>query len=113
MVAQQRVETTIAGPRSTVLVAQESGRLVGFATVYLDLLSVRFGQRAWLEDLAVDPQSRSLGVGNALLAAARDWAREQGAQRLGLQSGLGRVDAHRFYEREQPDYQARSFIWQL
>ena len=29
--------------------------VVGFATVYLDIVSVRFGQRAWVEDLAVAP----------------------------------------------------------
>jgi hypothetical protein len=37
------------------LVAVDNVSLVGFATVYLDIVSVRFGQRAWVEDLAVAP----------------------------------------------------------
>ena len=73
--------------------------MVGFATIYLDLVSVRFGQRAWIEDLAVAPDRRSQGVGDALLSRAKTWARDCGAQRLGLESGADRLDAHRFYER--------------
>ena len=45
--------------------------LVGFCTGYQDLHSVRFGYRAWVEDLAVDPERRSQGVGEALLDAAK------------------------------------------
>jgi GNAT superfamily N-acetyltransferase len=96
-----------------VLVAEDGGRLVGLCTVALDLDSVRFGQRAWVEDLAVDPDGRSRGTGKALLDAAKAWARERGATHLELDSGDQRSDAHRFYEREQPSWTSRCFAWQL
>jgi GNAT superfamily N-acetyltransferase len=112
-VAIRRLEAVIADDRSVVLVADENETLVGFATVYLDIVSVRFGQRAWVEDLAVAPNRRSTGIGKALLDAAKSWARDQGAARLELESGSGRVDAHRFYERESPDGWSRSFRWTL
>lgn len=112
-VATDRLEAAIGGDRSAVLVAEEDQRLVGFATIYLDLVSVRFGQRAWIEDLAVAPDRRSQGVGHALLSRAKTWARDRGAQRLGLESGADRLDAHRFYEREQPAGHSRSFHWRL
>ena len=127
-VAADRLEAVIADDRSAVLVADDSltanaGRasnatkfdeaLVGFATVYLDIVSVRFGQRAWVEDLAVAPHRRSSGIGKALLDAAKSWARDHGAAWLGLESGSARVDAHRFYERERPDGWSRSFRWTL
>jgi GNAT superfamily N-acetyltransferase len=113
-VASDRLEATMSGDRSVVLVAEDDNqRLVGFATVYLDLVSVRFGQRAWLEDLAVAPDRRSQGIGHALLEHAKTWARDRGAQRLGLESGATRLDAHRFYEREHPTGHSRSFHWQL
>ena len=38
-----------------MLVADDDGELVGFAIVYIDIVSVRFGQRAWVEDLTVAP----------------------------------------------------------
>ena len=48
--------------RSDVLIADADGNAVGFCTVYLDILSVRFGQRSWIEDLAVHPHRRSRGA---------------------------------------------------
>ena len=89
-----------------VLVAEDDGALVGFCTGYQDLHSVRFGYRAWLEDLAVDPERRSEGVGKALLDAAKAWGRERGATHLELDSAEARTDAHRFYERERPSYRS-------
>jgi GNAT superfamily N-acetyltransferase len=103
----------IAAPSATVLVAAQSDELVGFCTVQLDLRSVRFGQRAWIEDLAVRSDRRSSGIGKQLLDAAKEWAREHGASHLELDSGDARHDAHRFYEREQPSWTSRSFGWQL
>jgi GNAT superfamily N-acetyltransferase len=97
-----------------VLLAEtEAGEPVGFCTGYQDLHSVRFGYRAWVEDLAVDPGHRSQGVGKALLDAAKAWARERGATHLELDSGLERTDAHRFYEREGAEYKSLSFGWTL
>jgi GNAT superfamily N-acetyltransferase len=99
---------------SVVLVAEaEGGALVGFVTGYQDLHSVRFGYRAWVEDLAVDPDHRSQGVGKALLDAAKGWAKERGATHLELDSADARVDAHRFYEREGAEYRSVTFGWQL
>ena len=112
-VAARRLEAAIADDRSTVLVADDNETVVGFATVYLDIVSVRFGQRAWVEDLAVAPQRRSSGIGKALLDAAKTWARDQAAARLELESGAARIDAHRFYEREGPDGWSRCFRWTL
>jgi GNAT superfamily N-acetyltransferase len=98
---------------SCVLVADDAGSLVGICTVYQDLHSVRYGYRAWVEDLAVDPARRSEGIGKALMDAAKDWARERGATHLELDSALARTDAHRFYEREGSEYKAYSFGWRL
>ena len=97
-----------------VLLAEaDGGELIGFCTGYQDLHSVRFGYRAWVEDLAVHPERRSQGVGKALLDAAKDWARERGASHLELDSAETRPDAHRFYEREGAEYRSISFGWPL
>jgi len=96
-----------------VLLADDEGELVGFCTVYQDMHSVRFGYRAWVEDLAVDPGRRSQGIGKALLDAAKAWARERGASHLELDSADARTDAHRFYEREGAAYRSVSFGWEL
>lgn len=87
-------------PDSDVLLAIEGGRIVGVASVYADILSIRYGQRCWLQDLVVTSSHRSRGSGKALLDAAAGWAAARGCTHLELSSGDLRKDAHRFYLRE-------------
>jgi GNAT superfamily N-acetyltransferase len=99
---------------SVVLVAETpEGTPAGFCTAYYTIHAVRYGPRAWVEELAVDPEMRSHGIGGQLLKAARDWARERGATHLKLDSSPARKDAHRFYEREGPAYTSYSYVWEL
>ena len=111
--AERALKEAIEDPAAAVLVAAEGEDLAGFCTAYLDLNSVRFGLRCWVEDLAVDPDRRSRGVGAALLGAAKSWARTRGATHLELDSGIARSDAHRFYEREQPSWTGMQYAWLL
>jgi GNAT superfamily N-acetyltransferase len=114
--AKRALAEAIASDRSAVLIAEDGdggGPAIGLCTAYLDLNSVRFGPRCWVEDLAVDPARRSEGVGKALLGRAQAWAAERGATHLELDSGEARADAHRFYERERPSWRAISFGWEL
>jgi GNAT superfamily N-acetyltransferase len=111
--ARQRLTEAIVSPRSAILVAEDAGSLIAFCTAYLELNSVRFGERCWLEDFAVDPERRSQGIGALLLAAAKEWARTAGATHLELDSGLARHAAHRFYEREGGTRQSFTFGWEL
>lgn len=111
--ARDALEEAIGSETSVVLIAEHRGALLGFATAYLELNSVRYGQRCWVEDLAVSPEHRSQGVGKALLHAAKDWARERGATHLELDSGESRTDAHRFYDREEPSWKGLQYSWVL
>ena len=111
--ARAAIAQAIEDPESTVLVAEQRGDLLGLCTAYLDMNSVRFGPRCWVEDLAVSPDHRSQRVGKALLDAAKDWARQRGATHLELDSSDTRADAHRFYEREEPGWTSRCFAWEL
>jgi len=111
--AAERLRRATMADDAVVLVARADAAIVGICTTYLDFESVRFGRRAWVEDLAVDPDRRSLGIGKRLLDAAKGWARERGATHLGLDSGHARTDAHRFYEREDPSWSSISFGWEL
>jgi GNAT superfamily N-acetyltransferase len=111
--ARQAIAEAIADEAAAVLVAERRGQLLGFCTAYLELNSVRFGQRCWIEDLAVSPEHRSQGIGGALLDAAGDWARERDATHLELDTGLDRTDAQRFYDRRRPASKGYSYSWRL
>ena len=111
--ARERLNELSADARSTGLVAEVDATIVAFCTIYLDINTLRFGQRAWLNELAVDPAHRSRGLGAQLLHAAQRWAREHGATMLMLDSSTVRTDAHRFYRRERPSFEAMCFGWRL
>lgn len=103
----------IAADGAVVLVATLDDEFVGVCTAYDDIDSVRFGRRVWVEDLAVHPDRRSLGIGKLLLDEAKDWARARGATHIELDSADTRTDAHRFYERERPSARSSCFGWEL
>ena len=105
--------SAIAADGAVVLVATLGDEFVGVCTAYDDIDSVRFGRRVWVEDLAVHPHRRSLGIGKLLLDEAKDWARTRGATHLELASAQTRADAHRFYDREQPSTHSMCFGWEL
>jgi GNAT superfamily N-acetyltransferase len=111
--ARRAIANAISDPESAVLVAEQRGELLGLCTAYLDLDSVRYGVRCWVEDLAVSPEHRSQGVGGELLDAAADWATERGATHLELDTGLAREDAQRFYQRREPSTVGYSYSWRL
>jgi GNAT superfamily N-acetyltransferase len=111
--AAARLAAAIESDGAEVIVADIDGHVAGFCTVYDEFDSVRFGHRAWVEDLAVDPDHRSRGLGKALLDEAKDWARTRGATHLELDSAPSRTDAHRFYDREDPSWTSVSFGWVL
>jgi len=113
--ALEALAEALQDDRSAVFVAETDGEKApaGLCTAYLELRSVRFGQRCWVEDLAVDPGQRSRGIGAALLEAASAWARDGGATHLELDTGEARADAQRFYERLEPAWRSTSYAWLL
>ncbi len=113
--ARESVTKTIKSDESVFFVAISSvdSTLVGICSGYMDINSVRYGRRCWIEDLAIDPETRSKGLGRQLIAEVRTWARERGATHLELDTGTAREDARRFYEQLEPDQTTIAYGWKL
>lgn len=58
----------------------------------------------FIYDLVTDYEHRSFGYGEKLLNYIHNWAKENGADYVALESGIQRNNAHRFYE-EKLDYE--------
>lgn len=52
----------------------------------------------YINDLVTDEANRSHGYGEKLLTYIHNWAKEHEAEYVALESGIHRLNAHRFYE---------------
>ena len=84
--------------RDVLLVAEEDGRVVGWAHVGLkhSLVDVPSAQ---VLGLVVAEDRRSAGIGLRLLVEAEDWALAHGVHRMLVASRTTRERAHGFYTR--------------
>jgi len=91
------IDTLVAWPGNTVLVARLDGEIVGSLT--LVMFPIPTGTRSWIEDVVVDEAARGNGVGAALTQEAVRLARANGARTVDLTSRPARAAANRLYER--------------
>jgi ribosomal protein S18 acetylase RimI-like enzyme len=85
---------------SFLFVAESGGRTVGFISGELREGSPTFLQKTWasVDDVFVEPESRNLGVGRALLEGVEAWARERDADGISLQVAAANERGRKFYE---------------
>jgi len=95
----ERLERLLNDPATSLLVAREGDDIIGTTTVVT--YTTPFWIKARLDEVVVDEKARGKGVGEALVTAALDLARQRAVQIVELQSGRGphRSAAHRLYER--------------
>lgn len=90
-------DITGAAPRARVLVAEDGGALCGYAAL-VPLVALQWGQRAAeLHHLWVEPDWRRRGVGKALIDAAIDAARADGAKTLSVGTHPDNCAAQAYY----------------
>jgi GNAT superfamily N-acetyltransferase len=83
-----------------ILVAAAAGKIVGTChVIVVPHLGHALKPFAIVENVVVDAQERSSGIGQHLMAAAGDLARRRGCYKLALTSNVARPQAHKFYER--------------
>ena len=80
------------GPNADVLACRDGYDIVASVLVGHD------GHRGWVYYVAVDPQHRHKGLGRAIMAAAEDWLRQHGIEKLQLLVRPGNAEVHAFYK---------------
>ena len=84
--------------QSVVFIAEERGNAVGFTQLYPSFSSVSMARTFVLNDLFVAPHWRRKGIGEMLLKAAAEFARNVGAVRLTLSTAVINAPAQALYE---------------
>ena len=77
---------------ATVLLGRHDGALVASVLVGHD------GHRGWVYYVTVDPDCRHKGYGRAIMAAAEQWLRSRGIQKLQLMVRGDNAKVHAFYQ---------------
>ena len=91
---------TAPPPDSTLcLVADNGGKLAGFAILNPYFPGPRLTRGLYLKELYVAGEARSLGVGEKLIEAIRTLAQKRGDTRVLWTTGEDNVGAQRFYDR--------------
>jgi ribosomal protein S18 acetylase RimI-like enzyme len=85
-------DRALAFPGSTILLADDSGTVVGTATVGFD------GHRGWIYYLGVKPSRRGEGIGRRLIDTCADWLRDRDCPKVELMLREGNP-ASGLYER--------------
>jgi GNAT superfamily N-acetyltransferase len=98
MAARTFLQARFEHGQSVVLLAEVQGQAVGFTQLYPSFSSVSMARVFVLNDLFVSPAVRRLGVGEALLTAAAEHARQLGAVRLSLNTDVQNMPAQALYE---------------
>jgi GNAT superfamily N-acetyltransferase len=93
------ITSLLADPRADLLVADESGALLGVTTYFF--APVAHESRPWcrITTLVVDEAHRGHGIGELLVQAAEKAAHDACCSRIEATSALHRTAAHRFYEK--------------
>ena len=101
---REHVRDMLSGELTAIYVAEDEGQLLGYAFMRAELRTemelFRPHVVAEITDIAVTTRMRSQGIGQQLFAAARAWAREQGAERLELVVWDFNTRALDFYQRQ-------------
>lgn len=94
---RQRIKDILASEHDKIYVAELDGSVVGYVhandynLIYAPAMKNIMG-------IAVSNKHKRIGIGKALLTAAEEWAKADGAKGIRLVSGETRKEAHMFYE---------------
>ncbi len=83
-----------------IIVAEENESIIGFIGCHLGLAFEISGNVMRIIALAVKTDLQGKGVGAKLVAAAEKFAKENAVTVIGVNSGMKRALAHKFYEKQ-------------
>ena len=97
--AARRLSDDFAAGRYSLLVADDGGRIVGYAIYFFTYSTFLARQSLYLEDLFVHPDARGRGVGERFMRALAAEAERRGCGRFEWTVLDWNVNAQSFYKR--------------
>ena len=94
-------------------VAENNDEIIGFIGIMKDVAYNYDGYYAQIIALAVLGKAQGQGVGTKLVKQAEEWSLENGISGIGVNSGLHRLNTHKFYEKNGYKKKSYSFTKEL
>ena len=98
VVGSKLFDDLISEDKFKIFVAEEEGKIIGVATLFLYPIIRRGQYRGQLEELVVTKSMRGKGAGSKLLEAVKDYCENNNILSLRLNSEINLTEAHKFYE---------------
>lgn len=104
-----RLAAVLSDHGAVLLAVDDADRPLGLMCLSRHVVLHAPGPIAYITALVTASAARRRGAGQLLVAAAKEWAREQGCVRLSVTSAERRTDAHAFYPASGLPYTGRRF----
>jgi GNAT superfamily N-acetyltransferase len=85
------------GSRSRIIVAEESGAILGMALLNIGISLRDGGKYVWLNELYVDNETRNKGIGRKLLLYIIYWAENEHIKTIELETGVSNAVTKHIY----------------
>jgi ribosomal protein S18 acetylase RimI-like enzyme len=96
---QTLIDVLLQGREGIQYVAEDEGRLVGFATLYFTWGTLAAARQAVMNDLYVVEEARGTGVAEDLFRACVEESRRRGCKEMVWETADDNDRAQRFYEK--------------
>lgn len=83
-----------------IFVAENNNEVIAFIGIHIGLAFEYSGKIARIIALAVKKEYHRQGIGTKLLQTAESYFKENHVELIAVNSGIRRVEAHRFYEKQ-------------
>lgn len=113
VVGNNLFDELISDDKFKIFVAEEDGKVIGTATLFLYPIIRRGQYRGQLEEFIVTKSMRGKGAGSKLLEAVKEYCKDNNILSLRLNSGLSLIDAHKFYEAHGGKFTEKMFRFDL
>lgn len=87
----------------------EGEELVTYAGAYIQT-NLYYKRHLFIDDLVTYDSVRSRGYGDAMIEYLTNYAKVGGCENIVLSSGLSRLDAHNFYDKQNFDKKSYVFL---
>lgn len=95
-----RIKQMLYDRHYCIFVAENNNEVIAFIGMHIGLAFEYSGKIARIIALAVKKEYQRKGIGAKLLQTAESYLKENYVELIAVNSGLHRIEAHRFYEKQ-------------